>query len=82
MSPGYIADLCLPEVISERRSTTLRSVSTTGVRLAMLRRSSCTGFGDRAFCVAGPSARNRLPESIGLITSARFVQTTVRSKLV
>ena len=32
MAPGYIADLCLPEVISKRRST-LRSASTSGVRL-------------------------------------------------
>ena len=34
MTPGYIADLCLPKVISERRST-LRSTSTSGVRLAV-----------------------------------------------
>ena len=59
MTPGNIADLCLPEVISERRST-LRSASTSGVRLAVPRRPSCTRFGDRAFCVAGPTAWNSL----------------------
>ena len=68
MVPGYIADLCLPEVISERRST-LRSASTSGIRLAVPRRSSCTRFGDRAFCVSGPTAWNSLPESIRLIHS-------------
>ena len=41
MAPGYIADLGLTEVISEGRST-LRSASTSGVRLAVPRRSSCT----------------------------------------
>ena len=66
MEPGYIADLCLPEVISERRST-LRSSLTSGVRLAVPRRSCCTRFGDRACCVAGPTAWDSLPESIRLI---------------
>ena len=62
MTAGYIADLGLPEVISERRSM-LRSASTSGVRLVVPRRSSCTRFGDRTFCVAGPTAWNSLPES-------------------
>ena len=41
--------------------------STTGVRLAVPRRSSCKIVGDRAFCVAGPTAWNSLHESIKLI---------------
>ena len=48
MTPGYIADLCLLKVISERRST-LRSASTSGVKLSVLRLSFCTSFGGRAF---------------------------------
>ena len=48
MTPGYIADLYLPDVISERQST-LQSAPTSGVRLPVPWRSSCTRFGDRAF---------------------------------
>ena len=68
MAPGYIADLCLAEVISERRSTP-RSASTSGVRLAVPRWTSCTRFGDRAFCVAGPTACISLHESIRLVAT-------------
>ena len=66
MVPGYIADLCLPEVISEMRSM-LRSASTYDVRFAVPRRSSCTRLGDRTFCVTEPTAWNSLPESIRVI---------------
>ena len=68
MAPGYIADLCLPEVISERWSM-LRSALTSGIRLAVPRWSSCTRFGDQAFRVVRPTAWNSLPESIRLIST-------------
>ena len=48
MAPDYIADLCLPKVISERRSMLL-SASTSGVRLAVPRRSSFTRVGAGLF---------------------------------
>ena len=66
MAPDYIADLCLTKVISESCSAQ-RSASTSGVRLALPRRSSCARFGDRAFLVAGQTTWNSLPERIALI---------------
>ena len=59
MAPGYIADLCLSEVISERRST-LRSASTSGDH-AVPRRSSCTLFGNRAFFCGGTNCLEQFP---------------------
>ena len=81
MAPGYNAVNCLAEVIGERRST-LRSASTSGVRLAVPRRSSCTRFGYWAICVAGQTAWNSLPESIRLIPTFDSFKRKLKKILV
>ena len=69
-APGYITQMCVPVVMTDRRAT-LRSASVsatayTAGRLTEPKRSTKTLYSERAFAVAGPAVWNSLPADIRL----------------
>ena len=62
-SPAYISDVTLP-VRHDLSRSRLHSADTTNVIVPRTR----TKFGERAFCVSGPTIWNSLPESLRAIT--------------
>ena len=58
-APGYLAEYCV-SVSSTRAGPSLRSEAKGDLQV----RKSITGFGDRAFSVAGPRCWNSIPPSI------------------
>ena len=62
-SPEYITDVLVP-MSSLQDWTTLRSSTSRSFDVPRTR----TGFGERAFSVAGPAAWNKLPPNLRLIT--------------
>jgi Reverse transcriptase (RNA-dependent DNA polymerase) len=76
MAPRYIADLCLPMSAAES-GYNLRSTAHGDLRVP----KTCTKFGDRAFSVAGPRARNRLPVDIRACVSVDSFKRKLKQHL-
>ena len=69
-APGYITQMCVPVVMTNRRATlrssSISATASTAGRLTEPKRSTKTLYGERAFAVAGPAVWNSLPADLRL----------------
>jgi len=80
ISPSYIAELCQRASTVERRST-LRSADKQDILVPIRPSKTNTSFGDRAFCVAGPSAWNSPPSQLRLCNSLESFKMMLKTHL-
>ena len=75
-APQYIANMCIKTSSSGRRSS-LRSATHNILTVPRTK----TKFGDRSFAVSGPSAWNRLPDSVKTATSVDVFKSRLKTHL-
>ena len=65
MAPDYLTDICIFEILTERRRPAApRSASTSTLRLLQSRRTPSTKFADPTFSAAAPTKTKSLPDHI------------------